>query len=534
MIKPTTFFLGLLLIFCHFSITAQTSPDHPNILLIIADDLGVDASNGFQDNTLMPSTPTLDSLRNSGLTFSNAWAYPACTPTRATIMSGKYGVNTGVKRAPGNLDLIHTSIFTAIANQTNDLYADAVIGKWHISQPVDLDHPKDHGVDHFDGVFRSGVDNYYNWEKVSNGVESIETTYATSYFTDAAIEWINEQDQPWFLWLAEVAPHAPFHEPPNGLYSLNSVGTNRRKYMAAIEAMDTEIGRLLRNIPSDELENTFIIYIGDNGTPGNVIQNFSSDRAKGTVYEGGIHVPLIVSGPAVSRMNEIEESIVSATDIYATILEITGADLQGGIHNSFSFYPLLSNRDATTKPFNYAEIESNDVNAWAIRGQRYKLIEFMDGNQEFYDLLIDPLEETNLIEGLTTNQAAIKQQLEQEASDIRTNWSCQDLIQNGEEAGVDCGGIRCGSCVVTSTHNPLLQKALTIFPNPTNGHLNIQSELGVIEALSIYSLQGQLLYNYQGLKEHYLDIDLSAFDSQIFMLQFQIDGKKRHKLIYKN
>ncbi len=85
--------------------------DKPNILFIIADDLGVDMLNGYGFSGTKPVTPTLDSLRTNGITFAQVWSAPSCTPTRAATMSGKYGIKTGVLTAPGHLDTIHTSVF---------------------------------------------------------------------------------------------------------------------------------------------------------------------------------------------------------------------------------------------------------------------------------------------------------------------------------------------------------------------------------------------------------------------------------------
>ncbi|MEL6945339.1 MAG: sulfatase-like hydrolase/transferase [Bacteroidota bacterium] len=156
--------LFLVLLFPCFLSFAQS-----NVLLIIADDLGIDVMNGYQENERMPVTPHLDQLRQNGLTFTNTWATPQCTPTRAAILSGKYGIKTGVMRPPGNLDLEHQSLFSKIKEATNEQYATALIGKWHISSPVDYEHPAQHGVDHYEGLFTSSVEDYYDWEKVTNG-----------------------------------------------------------------------------------------------------------------------------------------------------------------------------------------------------------------------------------------------------------------------------------------------------------------------------------------------------------------------------
>ena len=424
-------------------IVGQTDPSKPNILLIIADDMGVDVMNGYQNSARMPNTPHLDSLRGAGLTFMNAWATPKCTPTRATIMSGLYGIKTGVQNTPGNLNASHTSIFSSLATQTSNAYSDAVIGKWHISQPVDVNHPSELGIDYYAGSFGAMVDNYYNWEKVNDdGSISMETEYATTNLTNEAINWINNQNQPWFLWLAHVAPHTPFHIPPDSMYTSSQTNSNLQKYITMIEAMDYDIGRLMDNIPSAVLNNTVIIFLGDNGTPKGVVQNFPSTHAKGTIYQGGTHVPMVVSGAGVSRQNVKENTLVHATDLYATILEIAGADLPGGVNNSQSFKHLLTNTAGSTRAYNYTEL-GND---WTIRDAQYKLLEFGDGSQEFYDLIADTLEANNLINSLTTAQSIIITNFETEAAQIRTSWSCQDSIQNGDEEGIDCGGSVCAGC----------------------------------------------------------------------------------------
>ena len=110
-----------------FSLSLLGQEAQPNILLIIADDLGIDAIDGFGlGSTNVPQTPNLQALQDSGLSYTNVWATPQCTPTRAAIMSGKYGVKTDVMRPPGNLDLEHESIFSYINRTTDDAYATAV------------------------------------------------------------------------------------------------------------------------------------------------------------------------------------------------------------------------------------------------------------------------------------------------------------------------------------------------------------------------------------------------------------------------
>ena len=447
--------IGLLFAFAVLSF-CYAQKQTPNILLIIADDLGNDVLDGFGiEEGDKPITPTLDSLRENGVAFTNCWASPQCTPTRAAIMSGKFGINTGIMRPPGLLDpALHTTLFNQIRNESDLDYSMAAIGKWHIAgSNGDLNHPAETGLDHYEGVFGSGASDYYDWTKVINGQTEQVTEYATTHFTDAAIDWVAEQQQPWFLWLAHIAPHGPFHVPPDGLYTSEVGNDNRSRYLAMIEAMDTEIGRLLNSMDEATRENTIIFFVGDNGTPNGVSDFYPPGHAKGSIYEGGLRVPLIAVGKNVNRTGEEEPSLVQATDLYATILELLDMQLPGGIHNSLSIKPLLECGDQPLREINYSDYNDDGTLVWATRTQRYKLLEDADGNQEFYDIVADLQEAENLIDNLTADQQVVKGRLEEESAIIRTGWSCNDGIQNGEETTIDDCNNDCAEVDQLSTEN---------------------------------------------------------------------------------
>lgn len=514
------FFRQLLtLLIFSLSISAVSSQTHPNILLIIADDLGVDVSNGYHQGMLMPTTPTLDSLRATGITFEQVWSAPQCTPTRAAIMSGKYGIKTGILSPPGNLDTSHVSVLRNLASLTNNAYADAVIGKWHISQPVNLDHPAEHGADYFMGIMDSGVDDYYSWEKSQDGMTITENSYVTSTLTDTSLAWIDRQSQPWMLWLAHVAPHAPQHVPPSHMFSINNTNPNRRKYIAMIEAMDYEIGRLLGSLADSVRDNTIVIYVGDNGTPQNFTQDYPDGHGKSTLYQGGIRVPMIVSGAGVTRQGEREPALIHVADIHATILEIAGAELPGGLYNSLSFHHLLTNSSGTTRDYNYSEYDTG----WTIRDAQYKLIEHDDGSQEFYDLLADSLEFTDLLlGGLTAAQQLRLEDLEIEAEQIRTAWSCRDHIQNGDEAGIDCGGSDCEACMISSIEEGLYQKEFLLYPNPVSDKLTIARESGSPQESSLirlYDMMGRECGTYiLPIGQEKIEVDCSQLETTILFV----------------
>lgn len=478
----------------------------PNVLFVIADDLGTDVSNGYFNNPLMPVTPTLDSLRANGVTFANVWATPVCTPTRASIMSGQYGVKTGVLRAPGNLDTTYSSLFK---RQQNNSYTGAVVGKWHISNPVNTSHPAQHGIDYYMGLMEGFPADYYAWNKTYNGNTTVSSSYITTDLTDSAIGWINKQPSKWVMWLAHTAPHAPFHTPPSFMYAVNNATTNYRKFIAMIESIDYDLKRLLLSLDSATRANTVVIFIGDNGTTNQVLQHYPAGRGKSSLYQGGIRVPMIVSGKGVTRMGETDTSLINVLDIHATILELTGATLPGGIDNSLSFKHLLSNTTTgATRDYDYSEIsDPSDVEGYTIRNHTYKLIKFDDGGEEFYNLKTDSFELNNLLLGtLSSTEQVNKLDLEQEANSIRTGWSCRDYIQNGDEIGIDCGGSLCNPCV-TGISNEKLLNTIAIYPNPVNNILYLKKRTETPSDIYIYNLSGVLVAQKINTLHNYINVD---------------------------
>ncbi|WP_147383192.1 sulfatase-like hydrolase/transferase [Pontibacter oryzae] len=417
-------FLMLLLCSVSCSEDAAVSPttnDEPNVVLIIADDMGWDAFGKYPGtNGQKAKTPVLDSLAQSGITFPNLWVNPECSPTRASIFTGKYGFRTGVGSAiggnTGGLNASETLLQKFINDKTGNQYATAVIGKWHMSNNTQLAAPEQFGVDYYSGIFTGTVPSYYNWTKTSNGQQTTVTTYATTYFIDDATQWVKAQQQPWFLTLALNAPHAPFHRPPLHLISdktladdAASINSNKLPYyLAAIEAMDTELGRFFRSLTEEQKSNTLIIFIGDNGTGTQVVQApYTSYTAKGSLWQGGINAPMIVSGYGVNRKNATEHELVNGTDLYATIAAVAGAGLNQ-VHDGYSLKSLFSEPVAPQRKYAYSELfgTGDGREGWTMRDSRYKLIHLTNGTEFFYDLSLDPFETANLLSAALTSEAS--------------------------------------------------------------------------------------------------------------------------------
>ncbi|MCA8976546.1 MAG: sulfatase-like hydrolase/transferase [Planctomycetes bacterium] len=407
---------------------AAAAPAQHNVLVVLADDLGVDYVSCYAEGSAPPPTPTIDSLAQNGVLFRNAWAYPSCSPARAAILTGRHPCRTMVGRWIAHPNNSGPAVGTIRAAERTlpellDLAATglshAAIGKWHmhdatfpVTVPMTLG-----GYSHYTGFLAGQLPDYYSWPRVSNGVEQTTTTYATIRQTDDALAWIQSRSGPWFCYLAYNEPHIPFHVPPATLHTrpnLTSGSANREKYKAMIEALDTELGRLLNTLGPAVVANTHIIFLGDNGSVQNMAEPpFIPSRAKGTPYEGGVNVPLIYSGPACVNPGREVTALACAVDVFSTVMELTGA--QSAIPpwlaiDGVSLVPYLNNPGqaplrtfAFTEEFTGNTWPSPNQNGHAtVRNDRYKLINRYNGTRELFDLVADPWETQNLLGGTLT------------------------------------------------------------------------------------------------------------------------------------
>lgn len=406
-------------------------PSKPNILLIIADDYGAEASSLYPSiagTKGQVSVPNIEALAQNGLVFNNAWASPVCSPTRGTIVSGQYGFRTGVTTVGNVLPTSTVTLFDRLNAETP--YTHAFFGKYHLGggtpgiDPLPttpfpdsarvLQHVRDLGIRTYRGILGGALTDYFNWTSFDiNGPAVASTTYTTTVLTDYAIDFIHQQAtnpaQPWFLYQAFNAPHAanggnnPFQVPPAELHhvDLSSVGnpapgvyqTNIPVYQSEIQALDTELGRLLAEV---DFSKTLVIFIGDNGVPPPVKDTATGLRdAKGSAYEGGVRVPLIVAGAGVTRRGR-EDKLFVTSDLYATILDVAGVPVSH-VNDSYSLKPLFTDEAASSgRTFSFSEISNGtSQRQYGLRDTRFKLVNNL-GNWELYDLIADPHEATNL------------------------------------------------------------------------------------------------------------------------------------------
>lgn len=477
-----------------------------HVILIIADDLGTDYCGFYPDYSDTVAMPNIRSLLGNGVLFEQAMSNPVCSSTRSGIFTGRYSFRTGVGNIVGGtggsnpLDTAEMCI-PKILHLTDTSINKAQIGKWHLQlgQLPNLLNPNRMGYDHYAGNFSGMLTSYTNWTKITDGATSTCTNYATSEMTNDAITWLKSQDsdQSSFLWLAYNAPHTPYHLPPTELITSNGlsgtmgdINTHPVPYFkASLEALDHEIGRLFDSLRvMNQFDNTDFIFIGDNGNATRVAQIEDTLRAKGTVYEYGVHVPMIISGPSVIEPGRSTNALVNTADLFATINELMGVtNWQQYIPldkpvDSKSILPILQNQADSIRAWTFAEIfklEPDSIDGKTMRNRNYKLLRFDYGAEEFYKINNDPEELSNLL--LTPLSAEAQ---------WNYNFLCNEM-NTLIGSGPNCPGI----LGILPNKNTLNN---SVFPNPSNGNFTIKSEMDCFAKL--ISMQGELIKVLQLIK----------------------------------
>ncbi len=368
-----------------------------NVLIIVADDLGKEVLSIYDTPTKeRAKTPNIDRLSQQGITFDNFWGYPLSAPVRAAMLTGRYGHHTGIVALDITLPTSEVTLFEALPNN----YTNALFGKWHLSR--DLNFAPNYGIKHFEGfAMGGGVRDYNNWRFTQNGSTVQSTKYVTSQITDSAKDWIKRQREPWVCWVAYNAPHTPIHLPPSNMHtrklkgSVEDIEKNPLPYyLAMVESLDYEIGRLLKDVD----ESTTVIFVGDNGTANEVLQSpYPFRHGKGSLYEPGVSVPLVVSGKGVTKVGTRSNVAVNAVDIFPTVLELSGKSTPS-YEDSFSFSQILSGGEGMRK-YTFSEIYNKRMGYTnAISDGEYKIITTPSSTMLF-NLVADPLEQNDLMRG---------------------------------------------------------------------------------------------------------------------------------------
>ena len=394
--------------------------DRPNIVVILADDLGYGDLSSYGGADL--KTPAIDKLVSEGMKFTNAYANcPVCSPTRAALLSGRYPDLVGVPgvirtHADNSWGYLLPSRMLLPKVLHDAGYHTAIVGKWHLG----LDSPNtplERGFDHFHGFLGDMMDDYYKHLRhdvnyMRKGKDAITPEgHATDLFTDWAIEYIRSRAtyraQPFFLYLAYNAPHTPIQPPDEWVAKVKQrqpdITDKRAMLVALIEHMDEGIGRVMKTLEESGFrDKTLVVFTSDNGGQLNVGGTVGPYRGgKGDTYEGGLRVPLTVSWPGKIAAGATSDAVVLSMDVYPTVLEAAGVkDAQE--RDGVSFVPALRGEpQELTRDLFWMRREGGGqfwgLSCWAMRRGEWKLVKNRpDEPWQLFNLAHDPREENDV------------------------------------------------------------------------------------------------------------------------------------------
>ena len=515
-----------------FLATFQNRAQQRNVVLIIADDLGKDYCDMYSDHApVIVNLTNVRRLLDRGIVFNNAWSNPLCSPTRAGILTGRYSFRTGVgdvvDGANPKLNINENIIPKVLNIYAPNGISKACIGKWHVTTVAASgnNYPNTMGFDHYEGCLAGAVGQpaqtvmgYNNWAKVTNGVSSTCTNYATTENVNNAISYLNSQPstKPFYLQLAFNAPHTPYHLPPANLLTTTTTLTGTQAditanpvayFKAMTEAMDNEIGRFFDYlISSGKWDNTDIIFIGDNGDDSLVAQ---STPAKGSVYQGGVTVPFIISGPDVVNPNRTSDALVNTADLFSTILELFGdtnwqSQIPTTVVDSQSLLPIILNTATTTRPWEFTEVFRTTplpTDGKAIRNQDYKLMKFSNGTQKLINLTLNPTETNNLLTGTMS------------ASDVsKYNYLCSEM------ASLVGTGITCTTLTTDSFLNNYNE--IYVIENPFHSKIDLKNTSNE-DDFELYDVNGEKLFEGKNIS----DKDFSYLSNGMYFIKIVTQNK---------
>ena len=427
--KAHLLYLPCMLLF--FGLPISHAAERPNIILIMADDMGYEALSSNGSETC--KSPNLDKLAAEGVRFTNCFSNPICTPSRAKIMTGQYNVRNYVKF--GILDRGQTTF----AHQLKEAgYATAIAGKWQLGKEKDA--PQHFGFEksclwQHTRSGRSKKDGttfdrrFVNPMLEFNGVEKDYTSgeYGPQVCTDFICDFIEENKRkPFLVYYPMILTHCPFDPTPDStdwdpkrLGSTSYKGDQndpQRHFVDMVAFADKAIGQIVAQLEKSGVrDNTLIIFTGDNGTDKPIVTPWNGTKViggKGSMTDTGTRVPLIASWPkGIKKPGRIVDDLVEFTDMLPTLCEVTGAALpKNHPQDGASIVPVLQNKaDARKKDWIYIWYRGRVM----VRDKKYSLVAKTDGSDAKLTRYKGPFDGTQLENSaLTKGESAIKEQFE--------------------------------------------------------------------------------------------------------------------------
>ena len=377
----------------------------PNILLVVSDDQGY-GDFSLHGNPVL-ATPRLDRFGREGIRFDRFFVSPVCSPTRASLLTGRWWLRTGVWGVTQRRENMRPEEVTIAEKLRAGGYRTGLFGKWHNGEQFPL-LPTGQGFDEFLGFTAGHFNSYFDPELIRGTQPEKTKGYMTDILTDAAIDFMTRnRDQPFFCYVPYNAPHSPHQVPDHHFERFRSQGLP--DLLAAIYAMCTHVdenfGRLLDALDRLGLrENTLVIFLTDNGPTDTPRFNAGLRGVKQSPHEGGTRVPLFLQWPARWREPRLVPQIAAHIDLYPTLLELSGIATQPGEPklDGTSLVPLLDGSAAPWPERLLFTQHSGPVQPQpfpgAVRSQRYRAVR--EGGEpaawQLYDMLVDPEQKNDL------------------------------------------------------------------------------------------------------------------------------------------
>ena len=441
----TTFGLLVAFISCSSPETKIEQSSKPNIIYILADDMGVYDAGSYGQQKI--KTPNIDKMAAEGMLFTQHYAgSTVCAPSRGTLMTGLHTGHGYVKgnfamESEGNLPLpAETATVAELLKSAG--YKTGIMGKWGLGGPNDHGHPNNQGFDYsYCYLDQRLAHEYYpdhlwkNHEKIN-----LNNQYSHDIFANEALKFIaRNQKSPFFLYLPFTIPHGKFQIPDNSPYSNKSWTENQKNYAAMITLMDKDIGRIFSLLDSLGLdENTVVFFASDNGGGKEMSDFFKSNGElrgyKTDIFEGGIRAPLIARWPEEISKRVKSEHISAFWDMMPTFCEIAGIAAPKDI-DGISLLPTLLNQSqkeheflvweyfhynygwkpGSANPRNYLKSQAVRMGKW--KGLKKGMKSDLDSPIELYDLSKDAGEQNNVAEQNPEIVVKIQQIMEREHTD---------------------------------------------------------------------------------------------------------------------
>jgi len=405
----------------------------PNILLVLVDDMGYGDVSGAGNVFL--NTPNLDDLASRSVNFKHFYVSPVCAPTRASLLTGRYHQEVGVRSVTNGFEIMDPQAVTLAELLKMEDYRTAIFGKWHLGEYYPS-VPNAQGFDEYLG-FRTGhTSDYYDAVLEHNGKQETTQGYITDMFTDRALEWMNDDSEdPFFCYLAYNAPHSPLQIDSAYFDKFLEMGLNDKtsRVYGMVENIDENIGNLLSDLErSGNLKNTVVVFLSDNGpisgwkVPQNQMRyNAGLRDQKFTTYDGGIRTQCYWMWQGQWAPFYDTTSVAAHIDLVPTIAKILNLNLADSL--SIDGYD-LSNVLASHQPLDVDRVFFEDYNLESLRSPHlfdggiarmanWKLV----GGSELYDVINDPGETQNLAKDNPAVFSKLKSAYEKFFSSIYAN-----------------------------------------------------------------------------------------------------------------